>query len=431
MALVLGVPSIMLVLGLIIILGFFSTLFFERTKIPDIIILMLVGLLIGPVFKLVQPGDFLPFAPFIGALALIIVLMDGGLNLDIFKVLTELSRSTGFTFLVFALTIGLGTAFLHYILAWPLLHALLMATVVGGTSSAIVIPILSQVSPNENIRIFLSLESVLTDVLCIVFGLAFLQIILSNQFNVGAASHSLVSAFSIAAVVGVLFAVLWIGVIHRFYGKPFSYFVTLAVVFILYAAVESVQGSGAIAVLTFALLLANSKRIAALLKIEGQYALDRSIKTVQNEISFFVKTFFFVYLGLIFQLDSALETPVLLASIGLLATIALARAIVVEILSRLDSSIAQFKTLFISMMPRGLAAAVLAFLPMQAGLQINYFPEIAFFVLFLTNVVATIGVFKFASEDRSGPEPEQSQPPRQQYSPRIRPDLTKPRIVKK
>ncbi|PIT85786.1 hypothetical protein COU36_01315 [Candidatus Micrarchaeota archaeon CG10_big_fil_rev_8_21_14_0_10_59_7] len=55
------------------------------------------------------------------------------------------------------------------------------------------------------------------------------------------------------------------------------------------------------------------------------------------------------------------------------------------------------------MMSRGLAAAVLAFMPFSMGIQIPFIVELAFLVILITNVVATIGAF--ASENGKAPAP--------------------------
>jgi len=49
----------------------------------------------------------------------------------------------------------------------------------------------------------------------------------------------------------------------------------------------------------------------------------------------------------------------------------------------------------VTMLPRGLAAAVLATLPISAGIFINDFQEIVFAVIFFSNLVATGAIFLF------------------------------------
>jgi hypothetical protein len=45
------------------------------------------------------------------------------------------------------------------------------------------------------------------------------------------------------------------------------------------------------------------------------------------------------------------------------------------------------------MMPRGLAAAVLATMPLTAVIKLPYFAEIVFSIIILTNLATTFGVF--------------------------------------
>ncbi|PIT85593.1 hypothetical protein COU36_02410, partial [Candidatus Micrarchaeota archaeon CG10_big_fil_rev_8_21_14_0_10_59_7] len=217
-----------LILGVVILLGFFSLAFFERTKIPDVLLLLAIGVLIGPVFGVVDSEYFVSLAPFVGALALIIVLFDAGMSLNLFKVLGELSKSTAFALVVFILSCALTAGTLHYLFEWRLLYALIMGAIVGGTSSNIVLPILSRLGADERAKTILGLEALLTDALCIVVAVSLLQVAQLGAFSVSSALHDLASAFSIAAVVGFMFGVVWIGILRRFYGKPFGYVVTLA-----------------------------------------------------------------------------------------------------------------------------------------------------------------------------------------------------------
>jgi hypothetical protein len=53
------------------------------------------------------------------------------------------------------------------------------------------------------------------------------------------------------------------------------------------------------------------------------------------------------------------------------------------------------KNIITIMLPRGLAAAVLATLPVANGIVINSFEQIIFTVIIVSNIVSTIGVFIF------------------------------------
>lgn len=49
--------------GVIISLGFIGNYLFKRKGIPDNLILIFLGLLLGPVFHLVEPSSFAGIAP--------------------------------------------------------------------------------------------------------------------------------------------------------------------------------------------------------------------------------------------------------------------------------------------------------------------------------------------------------------------------------
>ena len=86
----------LLLISGIFLLGFFGNIFFKKTKISDILILIIVGMLLGPVFHLI-PNNIIEllksFTPIFAAVALIILLFDGGLWLNFNSVINEIKNS--------------------------------------------------------------------------------------------------------------------------------------------------------------------------------------------------------------------------------------------------------------------------------------------------------------------------------------------------
>ncbi|GFO95965.1 sodium/hydrogen exchanger [groundwater metagenome] len=64
-----------------------------------------------------------------------------------------------------------------------------------------------------------------------------------------------------------------------------------------------------------------------------------------------------------------------------------------KVILSLESVLTDALCVIAAMMPRGLAAAVLATMPLAAGIEIPYFAEIVFSIIILTNLVTTFGVF--------------------------------------
>ncbi len=387
------VYDVFFVIGAVLIIGFITSQIFERTKIPDVILLMFIGMLLGPILKIISiEGPISTLAPYIGILALIIILFDGGLNLDLFKVLTILAKAAGFTVLVLLLNIVFLGFAMHLIFNWSYLEGLLLGAVVGGTTSAVIIPIISKLSMSEDSKIILTLESALNDSLTIIAAIALIEIISRGTVNLRETAGSLATAFSTAAVIAVIFTIFWIGIINKLYIKQVRYSMTLAVIFIMYSVVELVKGNGAFAVLVFALLLGNFSELAKRVGLKGQFALDTTLRTFQVEVSFFVKTFFFIFTGLIFNIE-ALTSETLLMAWVIFIILLIARIIGVKALVASDKKIAPFGKSLIFIMPRGLVAAVLATMPLAAGIKIPYFVEIVFSIIILTNLSTTASVF--------------------------------------
>jgi len=388
------IEAVFLLIGVIIFVGFFSMLFFERTKIPDVLILMFVGLALGSVLSERQVSLFSEMAPYVGALALMMILFDGGLNLNLVKVMKELGEASFFTLTVFIFTCFFVMNLMHYAFGWGFFQGLLLGATVGGTSSAIVISTVSRISVSEASKIILDLESAINDALCIVVSLAIIEMMLFNQINVRDSLGSLTGTFSVAIVIALVSSVLWIGVLKRFHGKPFGYLLTIAVIFIMYSIVEFLRGNGAISVFVFGLILGNVRYLWELLRLDGVVSLDATIKSFQKEAAFFVRTFFFVYIGIIFNM-SAFNINVLNISLAVLAVILLARFMLVKLISLKNKSLKCDEAILATMLPRGLVAAVLASVPLSRGVSISYFSEIVFLIIILTNITATIGAFAY------------------------------------
>src|SRR5579863_6346931 len=74
-------------LGGLLVLAFVANRLVRFTRVPDVIILMATGVLIGPVFHVVNPDIFRGASSGLGALALILILFEGGLSLKLRELL--------------------------------------------------------------------------------------------------------------------------------------------------------------------------------------------------------------------------------------------------------------------------------------------------------------------------------------------------------
>jgi len=213
----------------------------------------------------------------------------------------------------------------------------------------------------------LVLESALTDVLCIVGVFALLQVYTQGGVEPGRLVGGVMSALIFAAVIGVLGGIGWLLVLGKVRDFPNTISSTLAYVFIVYGLTEMLGFSGAIAALALGVTLTNFEKFG-LTKFDR---IDRNIVplndmdlTFYREAVFLLKTYFFVYLGISIHFGAVELAVVALAMVLLVFAM---RIGLTRIVFR-DEGYSLRDTAFTSMLaPKGLAAAVLATLPLQYG----------------------------------------------------------------
>ena len=168
---------------------------------------------------------------------------------------------------------------------------------------------------------------------------------------------------------------------------------TLAAIFLIYIIVESLKGSGAIAALLFGLVLGNKKTFHKILKMkERSRDAHESVKATQTEVSFFIRSFFFVYLGLI----ATINMQFILYGAAVVVILVVVRLLAVEISTIKMGLRENEKNIIRIMTPRGLAVAVMAQVPLSLGLPYgNEILNIGFIVILGTTLYTTIMVFIF------------------------------------
>ena len=87
-------------LGGLLVLAFVANRLVRRTGIPDVLVLMATGVLLGPILQLVDPSKFASVTHGFGTLALILILFEAGLELDLWQALRHFPG--GFLLAVFS-----------------------------------------------------------------------------------------------------------------------------------------------------------------------------------------------------------------------------------------------------------------------------------------------------------------------------------------
>ncbi len=391
---------ILLAAGVVIFLGVAGEAFFKKTGIPDVAFLMILGVIIGPVLGIIQPDAVIQIVPYFAALALIIIMFDGGLNLDLKQIIKTAHFSFTLAILGFILSVVIATLAVHYTLDWSWLESILLGSIVGGSSSAIVFGLVRNIRISEETKNMLSFESALTDILSTIIAFILFEAILAGQFDLQILQETLGRAIVVGLVLGFGVGIPWMYVSTKLGNAQHSYMLTLGVLFVLFFLANSFGESGALTALVFGLMLGNRNHLAGILKFKlPRIDLD---DPTHNQLTFLVRSFFFVFVGLLASIG---RFEFVILGIGIAIAFYLGRIIIVKVTLTKRFSLLDRRVTY-SMIPRGLAAAVLATFPLTLGLPNGeVYPHIIFFIILSSVIITTIGLGK--SKNIPPPEPKE------------------------
>ena len=377
---------IIISLACLFFIGHLLQWFFTKTKIPDLLLLIVAGFIAGPsVLNLAQQEDLGKVGPVLATITLIIILYEGGLNLQAVSFLRSGFPALILSLLSFGLIVTVTTLALS--LFFPFSTALLVGVGIGSTSSAIVFPLIKPLDLQEKTKTVLSLESAFTDVLSIVAFLAILESVLSKNYTASTFLLGFGAKPFLSIGLGVGSALLWAFLRKAFlklFDMPFS---GEAWSLLTYGCIEMFQLNGAIGILALGFTLANLNLIPRPLgAVFNLTPVTEKEMSLLKEISFLLRTFFFLYLGMILQISS----PVLfLWAVLLVGLIYVTRYVSVRaVFPRGKTPFFDSLTAF-AMGPRGLACAVLATLPAQKGMADGPWIQNVIFYVILISIVIT------------------------------------------
>jgi len=356
------------------------------THVPDIVVLLLLGIGLGPVTHRINPEIFQHAIGWVGMLALILILFEGGLELRLTEVLRNLPGALLLSGVCFALSAALVAAVTHLLLHFNWIDSLLIGAAMGSTSGSVVLPALQQIEAPERLKVTLTLESSLGEILAVLMVGALVTISGTESLFSGVVvgfSHHVVIDVALGVAAGAVWWKLW----PLLYNQPFANALNLGVVLGVFSIGRLAGGSGLLAELIFGLTLANLPRSPHLTRIGARMVAFHS------EFTFLVRSFFFVVLGLMAQVVSR---SYVLPIVAILVALIIARigAVYATRWSIRGSTPADNELLFL-MLPRGLITAVLALQIVNArGSAFQFLPAMAFTVIMVTNIFVVVASFR-------------------------------------
>jgi potassium/hydrogen antiporter len=359
------ITTILIALGLLIFGAHIFSALFNKTRIPSVLLLLLIGLMAGPVFHWISPEFFGNFGSVFTTLTLITILFESGTNLQIGELKRSVLGATALTLVNFLIALGIGIAIGRLLLNLDWMYSLFLGAALGGTSSAVVIPMVNQLRPGAKAGTMLFLESAFSDVLCLVVSLALLGGIETGQLSVLGMFSNMGVSLIFALLIGIGFGVVWTIFLKKVLtGMKNTMFTSFATAFILYGLAEKLNLNGGLCVLAYGITMGNignSHFFKRMFQANEESTLNQEEKNFYSEIVFILQTYFFVYIGISIQLDNPWH--ILVGGI-LVAGIFLSRILSARVIGKKGTD-TRDRRLIMALGPKGLVAAVLASLPMQ------------------------------------------------------------------
>lgn len=251
--------------GTLLLLGIVSSKFSARIGMPVLVLFLVVGMLAGS--EGLGGIDFENYgvANSIGSIALALILFDGGLRTSLVSVRSAwrpaLSLSTVGVLLTSALT-GLAAA---WVLDVPVLHGMLLGSIVGSTDAAAVFSVLrtSGMKLPSRLTATLEVESGSNDPMAIFLTVGLIEIIMGTADSLAGIVLLFILQFGVGTIVGIgvgYFSALLVNRINLDYPGLYP-ILALALGFLSFGLAAVLGGSGFLAVYLTGIVLGNSSKL--------------------------------------------------------------------------------------------------------------------------------------------------------------------------
>jgi NhaP-type Na+/H+ or K+/H+ antiporter len=227
----------------------------KHLRVPGIIILLTVGVMLGPdVLNIVRPQNLGSGLYDLIGFAVAIILFEGGLQLEIPRLRSQLPVISRLLTIGPIITASLAGLAAWYFMGWNWKLSILFGTLVIVTGPTVVTPLLRRLGLKRDIKMILEAEGVLIDPIGAIIAVIGLEIALSPNFlSLGNAVVDLGGRLAIGLALGIVggFVVGWLARHESLIPEELDNVFVLALVYLLFEVSNSfISESGILAVTT-------------------------------------------------------------------------------------------------------------------------------------------------------------------------------------
>jgi len=245
--------SMLLTIVLAVGFGLAAQVLAHRWRIPAIVLLLLLGVLLGPaVLGLIEPGLLGEGLTILVKMAVAVILFEGALNLRLSALRDSAVEVRNLVSIGVLVTWVLTALVAHFVagLVWPL--AILFGALLTVTGPTVVQPLLKRLTVPRRVKTILEGEAILIDPIGAILAVAVLDVILSFSSNgftdLGAALWAYFGRLVIGLVVGAAIALLLSRLmkVHNLIPPELSNLVVLAGVWMAFGIAEALESEAGI-----------------------------------------------------------------------------------------------------------------------------------------------------------------------------------------
>lgn len=345
--------AIIITLCILLLIAYVFDLTASKTRIPSVILLLLLGFVVRELADILQVSlpDLTPVLPVLGTIGLILIVLEGSLELEFNTSKTLLIKRSVTVALLPMLALAFGLAWvLQQVGGYSFKDSLANAIPLCVISSAIAIP--SVKSLGQHSKEFVIYESSLSDIL----GVLLFNFVALNEFitlyTVGGFVMQLLVITTVSFVATIGLSLLLSRIDHHIKFAPI-----ILLVILIYAVSKIYHLPGLIFILLFGLFLGNLDELQHVKWIHrlNPVALNKEVhkfREITSEAAFLIRALFFLLFGYLIETAELLNTETLVWAAGIVAAIFLLRAIQLRL-----SGLPLKPLLFIA--PRGLITILL------------------------------------------------------------------------
>ena len=354
---------IIITICILLLIAYIFDLTSSKTRIPSVILLLFLGWGVKQITLLlgIRLPDLNPVLPALGSVGLVLIVLEGSLELDLQRSKVSVITKSLFGALLPMIIVAFGVALLFHLTGgFPFRTALLNSVPFSIISSAIAIP--SVRALDSSLKEFVVYESSFSDIL----GVLFFNFILTNEIininSFGNFTLQILLMFVISLITTLGLSLFLSKVNHHIKFIPI-----ILVILLVYTATHEFMLPSLIFIMIFGLFLGNIEKMdkykwSSIFR-PGELAKEiNKFKEFVGEISFLIRALFFMLFGYLINTADLLNLSSLCWAIAILALITFIRAAQLKITSQ------PIKPL-IFVAPRGLITILLV-LSIPPALQI-------------------------------------------------------------